>query len=126
PNLGRLAVIVRNDPGLEQRLVDIRAIAGRAGIKVRGFEAATGQALQLAFMWLVNDRSDAVYVASGPLGPGKRAEVIAVSGKRRMFLRLAQHPGLCRCRGDRGGEGAETNRLARVLLQISHWDSMSA
>jgi putative ABC transport system substrate-binding protein len=29
----------------------------------------------------VNDRSDAVYVASGPLGPAKRAEIVALAAK---------------------------------------------
>jgi len=82
--LSRLAVIVRNDPGLEQRLLDIRRIAGRMGFKTREFEAPTGQALGLAFRWLVNDRSDAVYLASGPLGPAKRAEIIALAGKVRI------------------------------------------
>src|ERR1051325_5870369 len=84
PNLSRLAVIVRNDPGLGQRLVDIETIAGRLGIKVRGFEASTGQALQLAFIWLINDHSDAICVASGPLGPAKRAEIIALAAKARI------------------------------------------
>jgi ABC-type uncharacterized transport system substrate-binding protein len=84
PRLGRLAVIVRNDPGLEQRLLDLRRVAEPMAIKVREFEAPTGGALQRAFMWLVNDRSDAIYVASGPLGPAKRADIIALAAKARI------------------------------------------
>jgi ABC-type uncharacterized transport system substrate-binding protein len=84
PNLRRLAVIVRNDPGLEQKLLDVRRIAERLGLRTREFEAPTGQALGLAFQWLVNDRSDAVYLASGPLGPAKRAEIIALAAKARV------------------------------------------
>jgi ABC-type uncharacterized transport system substrate-binding protein len=84
PKLSRLAVIVRNDPGLEQKLLDMRRIAERMDFKIREFEAPTGQALGLAFRWLVNDHSDAVYFASGPLGPAKRAEIIALAGKARI------------------------------------------
>jgi ABC-type uncharacterized transport system substrate-binding protein len=84
PKLSRLAVIVRNDPGLEQRLLDLRRVAEPMAIKVREFEAPTGGALQRAFMWLVNDRSDAIYVASGPLGPAKRADIIALAAKARI------------------------------------------
>ena len=84
PGLGRVAVIARNDPGLEQRLLDIRAIADRQGIKVVEFVAATGRALELAFRWLKSDRYDALYVASGPLGPAKRAEIIALANGARL------------------------------------------
>jgi putative tryptophan/tyrosine transport system substrate-binding protein len=82
PKLSRLAVIVRNDPGLEQRLLDLRRVAEPMAIKVREFEAPTGGALQRAFMWL--DRSDAIYVASSPLGPAKRADIIARAAKARI------------------------------------------
>jgi len=84
PGLRRVAVIARNDPGLEQRLLDIRTIADRQGIKVVEFVAATGRALELAFRWLGSDRFDALYVASGPLGPAKRAEIIALANGARL------------------------------------------
>jgi putative ABC transport system substrate-binding protein len=84
PGLQRVAVIARNDPGLEQRLLDIRTIAGRRGIKVVEFVAATGRALELAFRWLGSDRYDGLYVASGPLGPAKRAEIIALANGARL------------------------------------------
>lgn len=84
PSLSRLAVIIRNDPGLEQRLLDIRTIAGQMDIKTVGFVVATGRALELAFLWLHSDRCDALYMASGPLGPSKRAELIALADQARI------------------------------------------
>jgi len=84
PSMRRLAVIIRNDPGLEQRLLDIRNSAERMGIKTVEFVAATGKALELAFVWLRSDRPDALYVASGPLGPSKRAEIIALAAQARI------------------------------------------
>jgi len=84
PRMKRLAVIIRNDPGLEQRLLDIRSTSERMGIKTVEFVAATGKALELAFLWLRSDRPDALYVASGPLGPSKRAEIAALAGQARI------------------------------------------
>jgi ABC-type uncharacterized transport system substrate-binding protein len=84
PGLRRLAVIIRNDPGLEQRLLDIRSSSERMGIKTVEFVAATGRALELAFQWLRSDRPDALYVASGPLGPSKRAEIVALAAQARI------------------------------------------
>jgi ABC-type uncharacterized transport system substrate-binding protein len=84
PRLRRLAVIVRRDPGLEQRLQDIRSNVERAGIKALVLEAATGSALDLAFARLRVERCEAVYVASGPLGPAKRAQIIALAAESRL------------------------------------------
>ena len=84
PNLQRLAVIVRRDPGLDQKLQDIRASAGQMGIEVLMLEATTGKAVELAFMRLHSERSEAVYVASGPLGPAKRAQIIALAAETRL------------------------------------------
>jgi ABC-type uncharacterized transport system substrate-binding protein len=84
PSMRRLAVIIRNDPGLEQRLLEIRSSSERMGIKTVDFVAATGKALELAFLWLRSDRPDALYVASGPLGPSKRAEVVALAAQARI------------------------------------------
>ena len=84
PTMSRLAVIIRNDPGLEQRLLDIRSSAERMGIKTVEFVAATGKALELAFLWLRSDRCEALYMASGPLGPSKRAEIIALAAQAQM------------------------------------------
>jgi len=84
PGLHRLAVIVRHDPGLDQKLQDIRRDAQRKGIEALMLEATTGQALELAFMRLRNDRCEALYVASGPLGPAKRAQIIALAAESRL------------------------------------------
>jgi len=79
PGLHRLAVIVRDDPGLDQKLQDIRSDAQTKGIEALMLEATTAKALELAFARLRADRSQAIYVASGPLGPVKRARIIALA-----------------------------------------------
>ena len=84
PGLHRLAVIVRDDPGLDQKLQDIRSNAQRKGIEALMLEATTARALELAFARLRADRSQAIYVASGPLGPVKRARVIALAADSRV------------------------------------------
>jgi len=84
PGLHRLAVIVRDDPGLEQKLQDIRSDAQRKGIEALMLEATTAKALELAFARLRADRCEAVYVASGPLGPVKRARIIALAAQSRL------------------------------------------
>jgi putative ABC transport system substrate-binding protein len=84
PGLRRVAVIARNDPGLEQRLLDIRNIADGMGLNVVEFVAASGRAMELAFLWLRSERYDGLYVASGPLGPAKRAEIIALANGARI------------------------------------------
>jgi putative ABC transport system substrate-binding protein len=76
PGLRRVAVIVRSEPGLEQTLEDIRSNPHRMGIELVEFEVTTGETLKRAFMHLQNDRCGAIYVASGPLGPAKRAQII--------------------------------------------------
>ena len=77
PGLHRLAVIVRDDPGIEQKLQDIRSEAQRKGIEALMLETTTGKALDLAFARLRADRCEAIYVASGPFGPAKRTRLIA-------------------------------------------------
>jgi putative tryptophan/tyrosine transport system substrate-binding protein len=84
PRLRRLAVIVRGDPGLEQKLQDIRRNAAQLGIEPLMLEATTGTALRLAFARLQAERSEALYVASGPLGPVKRAQLIALAFESRL------------------------------------------
>ena len=84
PGLHRLAVIVRDDPGLDQKLQDIRSDAQRKGIEALMLEATTAKALELAFARLRGDRSEAVYVASGPFGPVKRARTIALAAEARL------------------------------------------
>jgi putative ABC transport system substrate-binding protein len=84
PGLHRLAVIVRDDPGLDQKLQDIRSDAQRKGIEALMLEATTAKALELAFARLRADRCEAVYVASGPFGPVKRARTIALAAEARL------------------------------------------
>ena len=82
--LRRVAVIVRGDPGIEQKLQDIRADAAQMGIEPLMLQATTGTALELAFARLRSERCEAVYVASGPLGPAKRAQLIALAANSRL------------------------------------------
>jgi putative ABC transport system substrate-binding protein len=84
PRLRRVAVIVRGDPGIEQKLQDIRVDAAQMKIEPLMLQAATGTALELAFARLRGERCEAVYVASGPLGPAKRAEIIALAADSRL------------------------------------------
>jgi len=84
PGLRRFAVIVRADPGLEQKLQDIRRNAAEIGIEPLMLEAATGTALRLTFARLRAERSEALYVVSGPLGPVKRAQLIALAFEARL------------------------------------------
>ena len=84
PGLNRAAVIVREDPGLDQKLQDIRSNAEQMGVRVLMLEATTGKALELAFARLRGERCEAVYVASGPLGPAKRARIIALAAESRL------------------------------------------
>ena len=84
PGLNRLAVIVRDDPGLDQKLQDIRSDARTKGIEASMLEATTAMALELAFARLRADRSQALYVASGPFGPVKRARVIELAAEARI------------------------------------------
>jgi len=84
PGLHRVAVILRNDPDLEQKLWDIRRIAHEMGLALLEIEATTGLALNLTFTRLRNDPCDAIYVASGPLGPAKRSQIIALAAEARL------------------------------------------
>ncbi len=84
PRLRRVAVIVRGDPGIEQKLQDIRTDAAEMKIEPLMLQAMTGTALELAFARLRSERCEAVYVASGPLGPAKRAELIALAAESRL------------------------------------------
>ena len=84
PGLRRVAVIVRGDPGIEQKLQDIRANAAQMKIEPLMLQATTGTALELAFARLRSERCEAVYVASGPLGPAKRAQLIALAAESRL------------------------------------------
>jgi putative ABC transport system substrate-binding protein len=47
-------------------------------------QATTGTALELAFARLRIEGCEAVYVVSGPLGPAKRIQLIALAGDSRL------------------------------------------
>jgi putative ABC transport system substrate-binding protein len=84
PRLRRVAVIVRADPGIEQKLQDIRTNAAQMKIEPLMLQATTGTALELAFARLRSERCEAVYVASGPLGRAQRAPLIALAAEARL------------------------------------------
>jgi ABC-type uncharacterized transport system substrate-binding protein len=84
PGLKHIAVILRNEPGLEQTSADIRVNAHQLGVKLLEFEITTGRSLDLAFMYLEQEHCDAMYVASGPLGPAKRGEILRLAARARL------------------------------------------
>jgi len=67
-----------------------RATTAQMKIEPLMMQATTGTALELAFARLRIERCEAVYVASGPLGPAKRAQLIAlrrgIGAARDLFL----------------------------------------
>ena len=84
PGLDRVAAILRDDPGLEQRVVEVRSSAGRIGLDLVEFAVSSGQTLDRAFLYLRGNRCGALYLASGPLGPAKRAQIIALAAQSRL------------------------------------------
>ena len=84
PDLRRVAVILRHDPGLDRNLLEIRTCADRIGVQVVALVVTTGQTLERAFLWLRGDSCNAIYLASGPLGPAKRAEMITLAAASRL------------------------------------------
>ena len=103
PGLHRLAVIVRDDPGLDQKLQDIRSNAQRMGIEALMLQATTAKAAELAFARLRGDRAKAIYVASGPLGGTSRR-----NRRRTRSIRLRWQRS-----GRRRSRAAETPRQVR-------------
>jgi ABC-type uncharacterized transport system substrate-binding protein len=84
PDLRRIAVIIRDDPGIEQTLLVIRSNANRLQIEPVEFEITTGRTVERAFRYLQNARCDSIYLASGPLGPAKRAEIITLAAESQL------------------------------------------
>ena len=68
PGLHRLAVIVRDDPGLDQKLQDIRSTAHRIGIEALMLQATAAKAVELAFARLRGDRAKAILCGLRPAG----------------------------------------------------------
>ena len=84
PGLRRVAVMVQDHPGLERVLAEIHDDANQLGLNVVEFTVTTGKSFELSFLRLRSDRFDALYLESGPLGPAKRAELIALAGEVRI------------------------------------------
>jgi len=68
PDLRRLGVIVRRDPGLDQKLQDIRSTAGQMGIEVWMLETTSGRSLEFAFMRLRSERCEGLCQDNGMAG----------------------------------------------------------
>src|SRR5208282_1999508 len=62
----------------------IRSDDKEKGIDTLMLEATTAKALELSFTRLHTARSEAVYMAPGPLGPVKRALVISLAAESRL------------------------------------------
>jgi putative ABC transport system substrate-binding protein len=79
PNLDRIAVILRDEPGVDAALDEIRRDARRLDLGVTELVISSGQTIERAFLWMRANHCRALYFASGPLGPAKRAQVIALA-----------------------------------------------
>jgi len=84
PRLRRVAIIIRNDPGLKEMLLAISQQAEGMGLDLTKYEATTGRTLEFAFTHLRQEHCEAIYVVSGPLGPAKRAEIIELAAAARI------------------------------------------
>ena len=84
PTLHRLSVVVRDDPGLEQKLREIYRLAEHMGIVALMLEATTSSALEFSFTRLRGEHCEAVYVASGPLGPAKRLTIVSLAAEAKL------------------------------------------
>jgi ABC-type uncharacterized transport system substrate-binding protein len=84
PNVSRIAVLVQDSPGLEHISTEIRDHARRMGLEFTELVVTTGKTFELAFQWLHSSRCDAFYLESTPLGPSKRAEIIALAADARI------------------------------------------
>jgi putative ABC transport system substrate-binding protein len=125
PGLHRLAVIVRDDPGLDQKLQDIRSTAQRKGIEALMLEATSAKAVERAFARLRSDRAEVIYVASGPLGPVKRARIIALAADSRLpviysFRIFAIEGGLISFAADYGDLFRRAAGYVDKILKASH------
>jgi putative ABC transport system substrate-binding protein len=83
-SLRRVAILVRDDGNLADAVTDIISCARQLGFATVVYEIATGKTIELTFSHLRNEHCEAVYVASGPLGPAKRAEILALAAEARL------------------------------------------
>ncbi|HVH79201.1 MAG TPA: ABC transporter substrate-binding protein [Stellaceae bacterium] len=86
PRLDRIAVILRDEPGVEAAIDGVRADARRIGLKVAEFTITSGQTIERTFLWMRNNNCRAAYFASGPLGSAKQAEVIELATAARVAV----------------------------------------
>jgi putative ABC transport system substrate-binding protein len=84
PDLRRVAVVVRDDASIEQTMRYLRANARQMNIELVAYEVTSGETVNRAFMHVQNDRCDAMYVASGPLGPAKRVQIVTLAAQCRL------------------------------------------
>lgn len=84
PGLDRIAVILRDEPGVDVALDEIRRDARRLDLGVTELVISSGQTIERAFLWMRTNHCRALYFASGPLGPAKRAQVIALAAAARI------------------------------------------
>lgn len=99
PGLERIAVMLRDQPDVTGEVEEIRRDARGVGLKVSELVVTSGQTIERAFLWMHANRCPALYFASGPLGPAKQAEVIALAAAARIpavypFRVFAAHGGL--------------------------------
>jgi putative tryptophan/tyrosine transport system substrate-binding protein len=106
PRLDRIAVILRDEPGVQVAVDNIRREARRIGLSVAELTITSGQTIERAFRWMRNNNCRALYFASGPLGSAKQAEVIELATATRIpvvypFRAFATHGGLVSVAPDR-------------------------
>jgi putative ABC transport system substrate-binding protein len=106
PRLDRIAVILRDEPGVQAAVDGIRSDAHRIGLKVAELTVTSGQTIERAFSWMRNNNCHALYFASGPLGTVKQAKVIELATAARIpvvypLKDFAAHGGLVSVAADR-------------------------
>jgi putative ABC transport system substrate-binding protein len=84
PRLEHVAVILRDEPGIQIAIDRIRRDALQIGLTVHELSVTSGQTIDRAFRWMRNNNCRALYFAAGPLGPVKQAEVIGLAAATRI------------------------------------------
>ena len=99
PGLDRIAVMLRDEPGVQIAFEDVRRNARRLGIDVTELVVTSGETIERAFRWTRSNNCRALYFASGPLGSAKHGQVIARAAAARLptvypFRAFAEDGGL--------------------------------
>ena len=84
PGLRRFAVIVRLDPGLDQKLQEIRSDAQRKRGEALMLEAMTAKAPELAFARLRGESLRGRLCGLRTLGPVKRPRIVTLAADSRL------------------------------------------